>query len=423
MDRTGAGRYSLYLKLPQLPDGGDTGELELRSGLGVKVYTASQLQKRRLVPVIPQFPLLDVSTTGNLFVVEAAIRNEVKNFHESGNFFRIGEAGNRLLVPNESLEWGERYWLVTQQVLEPVPEDFKLIIEAEEDWRRDWHVYEITLPTFSKMEDETLKQSLAQYLGRMIRASRPHVYIIDSPAHHIEPDGTYVFPVTTDRIILKKTECDSQIGIEESSQIVTGLVVSNRTDQWAKITVLKPGYFTILLNGHEELLVRIEACDLFQPKGVQVTVGDHTWELFDSDLQETIRHKALGKIQIECPSQRVAEFLALSLKSWERTGLCFSLDGLPNGPVRAENFGTLNCPVQNDEPSFEPAAADAQIRARRAWLEGIVARQYGPDALMYLRQQWGQGSTAGYGEMVARQLTWLRPYIELARSKRRIKPS
>ena len=271
------------------------------------------------------------------------------------------------------------------------------------------------------MENETLRQSLAQYLERTIRAPRPRVYIVDPPPHHIEPDGTYVFPVTTDRIILKKTECESQISIEESPQAITGLVVSNRTDQWVEIMGLKPRDFTILLNGHEELLIKIEECGLFQPKSVQVTLGDRAWELFEFGLQDAIRHKSFGKIQIECPSQRVAEFLALPLESWERKGLCFSLDGLPNGPIRAENFGTLSCPVQNDEPGLEPVVADAQTQARRAWLEGFVARQYGPDALMYLRQQWGEASTAGYGETAAWQITWLRPYIELARPKRRTK--
>ena len=131
LDRTGVGSYSLYLKLPQLPDGVGTGEIEIRSGLGVKTYTAPQLQRRRLVRVTPQFPLLDVIIRGNMFTVEAAIRNEVKSFRESGNFFRIGEAGNRLLVPDEPLEWGERYWLVTQQALEPVLEGLGLIVESE----------------------------------------------------------------------------------------------------------------------------------------------------------------------------------------------------------------------------------------------------------------------------------------------------
>jgi hypothetical protein len=358
---------------------------------------------------------------GDLPAVGATIRNEVKSFRESGNFFRIGEAGNRLLVPEEPLEWGERYWFVTQQALEPVPKGLGLIVESEEDWRRDWHVYEIALSTFSKMENETLRQSLAQYLGRTIRAPRPRVYIVDPPPHHIEPDGTYVFPVTTDRIVLKKTECGSQISVEGSPQTITGLVVSNRTDQWVEIMGLKPGDFTILLNGYEELLAKIEECDLFQPEGVRVTVGDRVWELFEIGLQEAIRHKSFGKIQIECPSPRVTEFLALPLELWERKGQCLSLDGLPHGPIRAGNFGILSCPVQNDEPSLEPLVADAQTQAKRAWLEGFVARHYGPDALMWLRKQWGEAFTAGYGETPAQHLTWLRPYIEFARLQWRTK--
>jgi len=414
LERAEQGGYLLYLKLPQLPPGtSGAGEIEIRSGLGVRSYTATQLERPRLAPVVAQMPLVEVLAVGDLAAVGAVIRAQLERFRSSGNYFRASEIGGKLLAPNEPLEWGERYRLLTQQPLGPVPKGLELEVEFEAE-RRGWYACEIALPTMSEMESETGREALARYLGRIVKAPRARMYFIEPPPHHIEPDGTHVFPETTKRIVLRRTG-HGHISVEGSPKSIAYAIVRDLADQWVEISDMGAGDFTVLLDGGEELLGRIEDCDLFQPRGVRVALEDHTWEIFEPGLRKVIWQGFVEGLQIECPSMRVASHLSFVQEVWVREDTCLILRGTPRGPVNGENFGTLILPVK-DGGGIEPQAAGAETRARRAWLEGLIARLEGPNALMCLREQWDKASPAEYGESAVREFAWLRSHIRVARS-------
>lgn len=414
LERTDQSSYSLYLKLPQLPAGtSGAGEIEIRSGLGIRTYTVSQLYRPRLVPVVPQLPLVEVIAAGNLSAAGAAIKTHVERFRGAGNYFRASDVGGRLLVPNEPLEWGERYLLLTQQAIGPIPEGLGLGVETQKEWR-GWYVYEIALPALPQMESELGREELCRYLERTIKTPRPRAYFIDPPPHHIEPDGTYVFPEKTERIFLRRTE-HLRIDIEVSPKIITLPNVRYLTGEWVEITDIGVGGFTVILDGREELLGRIEECDLFQPIGVRVAVGDRTWEIFEPGLREAIRLSPHKSVNIECPSLRVADHLALAENVGAQDGPRIIISAVLPGPVNADNFGALAWPAPG-EAGIEPTIVDAQTRARRAWLEGLVASCYGPDALMRLREQWGKALCPGYRESDIHDLACLYPHIQFART-------
>lgn len=407
------GSYSIYLKLPQLPAETDgVGEIEIRSGLGVRTYTASQLQRPRLVPVIPQIPVVEVIATGELGAAAAAIKTHVVRFRGLHNYFRGGETGGRLLAPEEPLEWSGSYRLLSQQVIEQVQEFAGLEVVHTKDMH-GWYVYEVTLPAFSQIESEVESETLTRYFGRAIRAPHAHAYFVDPPPHHIEPDGTHVFPLTTSRLVLRRTE-RSHISIRGSVQADVLANVGELEGEWVEITRLGIGDFTVLLDGREELLGRFEECGLFQPKGVRVAAGDCTWEIFEPELRKAIQHGLYVGLRVECPSTRVAERLTLAQPVWAREGTHFTLCGIPHGLVDADNFGSLSWPVPEGE-GIEPPPIDAQTYARRVWLEGLVARLDSPDALMCLRKQWDKASPAGYYDSAHCEISCLHPHIQFSR--------
>jgi hypothetical protein len=373
---------------------------------------ASQLQRPRLVPVIPQLPVAEVIATGDLGLAGAAIKASVDMFRGFGNYFRGGETSGRLLALEEPLEWGESYRLLAQQALGPVLKIVGLEVVHTEDMR-GWYVYEVTLPTLSQMESETGRETLSRYLGRTIRAPRTRAYFVDPPPHHIEPDGTYVYPQTTEQLVLRRTE-HSHISISGSPQAVTMAIVGELANEWVTITGIGIGGFTVLLDGREELLGRFEECGLFQPRGVRMVVGDRTWEIFEPELRKAIRHGSYEGLQIECPGTQVAERLTLAQPVWAREGARFTLWGIPRGLVDADNFGSLSWPVPEGE-GIELPQIDAQTYARRVWLEGLVASLDGPDALMCLRKQWDKTLPAGYYESALRELSCLYPHIQFSR--------
>lgn len=412
-ERADHGAYSLYLKLPQLRAGtGNVGVIEIRSGLGVRTYTVPQLFRPRLVPVVPQLPLAEVIAVGDLNAVGETIRTHVGWFQSSGNYFRVGDVGGRLLAPNEPLEWGERYLVVTQQIFGSVPEGFGLRVESQEEWC-GWNVYEVVLPVSLALASEPVREDLFRFLGRSIKAPRPRAYFVDPPPHHIEPDGTNVFPEITTRIVLRRTE-RSDISIESTDQTDMSTTVTDLGDEWVEITSVGPGSFAVVVNGRVELLGRIGECDLFQPRGVRVVVGDRVWEMFEAGLGECIQQYLQGVVRIECPSVRVADYLDLPQGVWVRDGKSYTTTGVPFSSVSAENFGAFFL-AEPDAKDAESPAIDAQTRARLVWLEGLIATHCGPEALMRFREQWRGSSPAAYLEGTLREKTWLYPYLWLSR--------
>jgi len=410
LERTKGG-YLLNLKLPRwLTETDGVGEIEIRSGLGVRTYTASQLQRPQLVPVIPQLPLLEVIGSGDLGEAAAAIRADVSRFGGSGNYFRVSDTGGRLLAPEEPLEWGERYRLLTQDALAPPPDE--VAVEADEK-RRGWHLYEIGLPALAQAGDTDVREAIAEYLGRRIREPCARLYLVHPPAHHIELDGTHVFPAATERIILRRTAvCRVSM---EGSVVVTGAAsVRDLDDERFEIAGLGAGDFAILADGREEFLGRIEECDLFRPAGVRVTVGDRTWEIFEPGLRDAVRNRSREVLRIECPSVRVAEYLACG-NAWAREGTTLTLlETLREPVVDAGNFGALTWPETPSSP-IEPRLSDPQTLARRVWLEGLVACLGGPGALVQLRSQWSEANPASLTALAVGELARLRPHIQLAR--------
>jgi hypothetical protein len=408
------GSYSLYMRLPQMPVNSEgVGEIEIRSGLGVRTYTASQLQRPRLIPVIPQIPVVEVTATGDLGAIGAVINAHVDKFRVSHNYFRGSETGGRLLAPEEPLEWGGSYRLLSQQPIGQIPEFTGLEVVQTKDMR-GWYLYELILPSLSQMESEVGRETLTRILGRTIRAPHAHVYFVDPPPHHIEPDGTHVFPQTTTRFVLRRTE-QSRISIYGSEQAIDSAHIAELGGEWVEITGLGIGDFTVLLDGREELLGRVEVCGLFQPRGVRVAFGNYAWEIFEPELRKAIRHGSYESLRVECPSSRVADRLALAQPVWAREGMCFILCGTPHGYIDADNFGSLDWTVPKTE-GIEPPLIDAQIYVRRVWLEGLVARHGGPDALMCLRTQWTSSAIpVGYYESALHELSWLRPHILFSR--------
>lgn len=412
------GSFGLYLRLPQLPgEIGLSGEIEIRSGLGVSVYSASNLQRARLVRIVPQVPLAEVTAGGELSVVGAAVAAQVSRFKASGNYFTSGEAAGRLLEAEEPLEWGERYQLLTQQSLGRIPEGLGLRVVAGADWR-GWFRYDIELPSLTRLGGGQTEESVARYLERTIRAPRPRAYFVDPPPHHIEIDGTHVFTGTSKSVVLAVAD-GSTISVEGDALTLAQAAVVNHQGGWVEITGLGVGNFTVLLGGREELSGRFENCELFRPRGVRVTVGYRDWEIFEPALPEALRGASGEEIRIECPTVRVAERLALDAGAWVRDGKRFSLRGAPHGPADAENFGALRPQAARGSEALS-GTIDPHAAPRRIWLEGLVVRLWGPAALMKLREQWAEASaeTSGESGVGGSEAAWLRPHIQFARRGR-----
>jgi hypothetical protein len=184
-------------------------------------------------------------------------------------------------------------------------------------------------------------------------------------------------------------------------------------DLW-EIVDPEKGEFSILVDGRERLLGKIEVCDLFRPTGVRVSIGAAVFDIFDPGLHDALLNRAGERVTLECPSMRVAERLIVSENEWIRDNRDFALcEGVHEPSVDAGNFGALVC--RKAATTIRIASATSQVLAMRLWLEGIALRLGGPDAAAYLRRSWDEASLRGLSDVGLDQYLWMRPYVKVAR--------
>ena len=253
LERTENCEYSIYLKLPRLlATSGSIGEIEISSGLGVRLYSGAQLDRQRHVRVLPRLPLAEVAGSGDLATLAMTIESDISRFRASNNYFHATDESGRLLAPDEPIEWGERYRLVTQNAFGSTQTASEVEIELGAA-RSGWYFYEIGLPIFDEIGDKPQIEAISKFLARTLIAPRGRAYFVAPPAHHVEPDGTHVFPETTERIVLRYTEgYRNHIGISGIDKFAAKLRYID--NEWCEICGLELGDFAIHVDGREVLL-------------------------------------------------------------------------------------------------------------------------------------------------------------------------
>lgn len=362
---------SLVLRLPRIASIGDrdSDEIAIVSGLGSKTFTVRQLQKPRYVPVIAGSPIARVTSEDGLLFLCDAIERDVEEFELTGNFFRLSEFGGRLLQRNAPLELGASYWLITRAELTPPPTSLGVTVRLD-GARRGWHHYELALQDPTIGDSSGVLDALAQYLGRPVRMPGHSVFFIDPPCHHIEIDGTHVFPEGVPSILVHYTPgARVSFSADNGSQ---GISVQDDGLGWARVTNPPRGYFSCLVDGHEHLVGSVESCPLFKAGGILVGIGDERrTPLVGASALSTLEQT----INVVCPSERVAEFVHSLNPNSSREALAIRITRPTSASLwlNAGNFGRLG----RLEPAIAPAVQIVKSDGAAAqWLFGVLQRYF-----------------------------------------------
>lgn len=409
-------KVAMYLRLPAFPGIANSEEaVELRTGLGIRRYSVTALCRSRIVPVTLRLPLVTVvasSPPGVSGATKEVIEAGVSAFRSNGNFFRFGESGRRLLGVNEPLEWGERYSLLTQRRLPSASGVFGIDCEVTYE-QAGWVLYEITLPSLDWAATNEAKGAIERYLNRRIVLPRPRAHFISPPPHHVEIDGTHVFPEGTQEVVLW-TGGPGDIYIQSISSRARFQIERDNETCRLSISGDETFEFTVQLNGRDVAMGRMESCPIFMPSGVQVLVDGRALDIFRGDLPDIVRAREQPKLKIAFPSERVARLFELAEANWKREGAAPTFTSFSREPgFDAKNFGSLAHPPAvsvNDEL----AGADGQLVARQVWIAGLIAR-LSEGAIAY---QHGEQAHPTLGPHRLRiydpELEWLRPYVAFA---------
>lgn len=408
------GRFLLYLKLPRIkPEVDISGEVCIQTALGVRTYSAFQLRRSLFVRVSPQVPLVEVSGQDEMRDAVGAILEDASYFQVTGNIFRANGDSGRLLAPSEPLEWGETYRILTQHSL-PLEIGCELVAQS---MGKGWLLYEVRMPNAPEEEEleNPLRKLVFRFLGRAINRQNARAYLIDPIPHHIEPDGTYIYPYPPKRLLLRRTIIN-EIHIEGSG---CGLAteIKDHGSEWVEIIGLIQGEATITCNAQIQVSIRIENCEPFRPQGVHVSVGDQNFDLFDNNLRNALKEHWAGIVEIHAQSTRIADAIQVEKSRWTRRGLQYSLnDGALCPVIEAGNFGAITWRELKKPADSIESHVSAEMASKRAWIEGMVMRMAGHDALLQLKKSWMQGYLK-FPPVFSGRNAWIRPHIDAVMKK------
>lgn len=372
----------LWLRIPSVELGRTaTGSLVIQSGLGHRTYQVADLHTARLVPLAPQFPLATSSGSGDLLPLAAHLSGQVSEFAADRNLFYREEKGGRYVFSDEPLEWGTRYRLLARDMVAPPTE-----LGGALDWTPgrkfgEWHSYEMALPSAFASSRPQLRAQIAEFLGRRIRQGRPRLFVVQPLPHHVELDGTYVYPESPETILLRRS-ASGKVTVHALGGS-TEPTVSEMTNEWVQLHGLPAGGqdCTISIDGSEQVVFRVEACELFRPTGLIATAGDAVWDLF-AEAPVAPAELLRNELSVECGNVRIAAHVVRLNDGWRQEGSLLSSAAGTAKVLYAGSFGELlSASVASSEKENRSEHGSlSKTRppvATRLWVEGLVARSFG----------------------------------------------
>lgn len=415
---------ALWLRIPSVELGSTaTGSLVIQSGLGHRTYQVADLHTARLVPLTPQFPLATSAGAGDLLPLATHLSGQLSAFAADRNLFYAGEKGGRYVFSDEPLELGARYRLLARGVVAP-PAELGAVLEWESGQKfGEWHSYEMALPLALDASRPHMSAQIAEFLGRRIRSARPRLFVVQPLPHHIELDGTHVYPESPETIFLRRSASGKVTVYTPASSAATA--VSEVADDWVELKGLPADGqdCTVSIDGSEQVVLRVDACALFRPAGLVVAAGDAVWDLLaESPIEpaELLRND----VNVACGSVRIAAHVARLNNDWRQEGsVLFSASGAAK-ELYAGSFGELLStvfvsPEKESRPKRENLSKTRPPVATRLWVESLVAKRFGGEGLECVRRYFSDPCRANLCRLGPIMTSSLMPYIRAAQDQER----
>lgn len=416
--------FDLLLRVPPLPDALTArGEIEIRSGIGSKRYRAGDLNKARLVPLLPRVPLGNCSASGDLLPLASHLSRELESFGRGLNLFYCGERTERLLASKEPLEWGTKYRVLScEQVVVPGPLSGKLEWQELGTLGRMW-LYEISLPSVVSDSRGDSRSSFSEFLGRPIRAARPRAFPVWPLPHHYDLDGSYVYSSPPDPLLIRRTKPD-QVSVTVAGRQTTGIIARTVSDEWVSVEGLgtAAGEVVFLINDTEEALLRVGDCELFRPPGLRVHCGLNEWDpLLMAPIPES--ELASNELIVDCHSARLADDIVRGNSGWYCEDVHLRSPAGQSKYLEAGGFGRIGCFVSSTQPRTEVVSSeDPRSQTNdglRVWIEGIARTKFGSYGAIKVREYLRNPTADKLREIAQFVTSDLMPYVRAATARGR----
>lgn len=332
---------SLYLRLLSHPLGFES--MVRVSSFATGQYAGSDLTKPVFVRLRLQTPPGKVHTSPVNELIEQALVETLAQFRLTGNFFKATGEGGTLVPPDQPLELGQSYWLLTQsQLVQPVP-DFVRIKEHRAD--RTWQMYLIEL-VFEPEDEGLALSSIARYLSRDVIRRCPSVSLIWPRPDRLDIDGVRVFDNSVKELLVRSTSGPPRVRLQNAPDLVGEHLEKDLYS--IKFATKAPEALVGLLNGRWER-VRFEACKLRWPGSVWLSNQEERVALFEPRAEHVVASSM--PFQIEVPDHRLWRRLLVDEQTIKPIpdGFVYETKG-PFSEIKAGAFGSTKTSKGIDTP-------------------------------------------------------------------------
>lgn len=182
--------------------------------------------------------------------------------------------------------------------------------------------------------------------------------------------------------------------------------------------------YAIAIDGNEQVIFRVEPCEMFCPVGVSVVSGDLSWDLCaDAPLDA---HALFARnVYVDCGSGRIAAHLAHLNDGWVLDDMRLSLPGESVKDLYAGSFGELRGAVSALLHASEESGAAVRAAPQSfsvgvtRWIEQLVVRDYGSEGARYVRRYLSNPSLENLYRLGPILTSRLMPYIRAANYQQR----
>ncbi len=371
--------FELSVRIPSLPFSTEqTGSLWIQHKTGLKEFTIAQLSKVHTLTVTPEVPLLECGAERDLLPLSDHINEQTSLFSANMNLFSVSEGRGRMLFENEPLEWGGKYWIVSADSILP-PENILAYIECTlRGALANWKVYEVELPsTFNASKFNSVKEGISAFFNRAIRGRRPRACIVHPLPHHIGVDGAYIYPDSPGVLVVQITP-SHEISVEGAAESIGNARFRIVTDERVQIEGLrlKDQDITILIDGIEQVVVRVEECCLIQPNGIELTSEDLLWNLVSYvDIKQTDLYAR--EIRVICSNDRLARYVEEVNEGLQFDGLIGTMPENSEKTVLAEGFGEIRPARSKTDDNLLLVTENQKIGSNmEKWVLNVIRSRY-----------------------------------------------
>lgn len=414
--------FSIFLRLPSLDniDSNTEGQLVIQHRLGEKIFRPAHLTRANVVPFSPQVPLFNCLSTENLTELSKYLSVHANAFTSKMNIFNAIESGGRIVLEDESLEWGKTYWIINSSELIPPVDISELLKWSYKGEISKWHIYEATLPSiFAEYTFNRYEHLLSNFFCRKINAKQSRAYLKFPLPHHIDVDGAYIYPDDQEAIFLKRNS-RKLVRVDGPEKLIRDATVRELSNDLVRIDGLHLGKedVAVLIDDIEQFLIRKEPCELLQPTGVVARTATKSWNILEN-IPMSSHELNNVEIRIKFPNSRLARKLAKLNKK-----LLLNLDELilePNSDkiFLAEGFGGIFPRLSNSGEALQDdfQNSNRSLMASEVWIYGLVREKYGVKATQLVRNYIENPDSKNLNMLGQITVSSLMPYIHAATKK------